>query len=565
MHLTKIEIRDYRSIDYAKIEHIDRFVTLIGANNEGKTNVLKAIRLGLSSLENIQFTRITRNSGTLRVRRRSNDESYNWQYDFPVSKQEKKGNQSSVIRLDFSLSPDEIEDFHSNFNIKINGRIPVVLRFSKSGLDVDIPKQGKGKPGIQSNLAEIAEWVSERVNFTYVPAIRTAENAQDIVTSLIQKAIRQAEQPILEKVSDELTAARGRAISEVESQLTQTLKKFVPAVQSISVRDVSPSRRLPNRNEYLIEVDDGIATPIFQKGDGIQSLATLALMRSQETAGSLAASSIVAIEEPEAHLHSDAIHQVRTVISEQLPNTQVFVATHSPIFVQRRMLGSNIIVRSSSAQPAKSLGEIRDVLGVRAPDNLNSAAVVLLLEGQTDCDFFRKHICSAGGILANKIDSGELLLVDLDGAGNAEFYCRHYAGLSCEVFVMLDNDSSGRQHAENAIEKGLVSDSNVAFYTHSLRSSVDLEDLASADDQQKALATFDYFSDEEFRTGKANFSARVKSLAKRKGKACAQRTLHQIKLAVCERSTKTGAIDDKVAKDNVEKFLSKIDHFFAKT
>jgi predicted ATP-binding protein involved in virulence len=562
LHLTKIEITDFRSIDFAKIENIDRSVTLIGANNEGKTNVLKAIRLGLSSLENIQYNQVTRQSGTLRVRRRADDESYNWLYDFPVSKQSTKKDQPTVIRLEFDLSPEEIQSFYSTFDIKINGKIPVVLRFSRKGLDVDIPKQGKGKPGIQKNLTEIAEWVSERVNFTYVPAIRTSENAQQIIAGLIQKAIRQAEQPILEKVEDELAAARSEAILGVEAQLAKTLKMFVPAVQSISVRDMSPNRRLPNRSEYLIEVDDGIATPIFQKGDGIQSLATLALMRSQGPTGSVETSSIVAIEEPEAHLHSDAIHQVRTVISEQLPNTQVFIATHSPIFVQRRKLGSNIIVRSSSAQPATSLAEIRDVLGVRAPDNLNSAAVALLMEGRTDCDFFRKNICRTDSFLAEKIDSGELLLVDIDGAGNAEFYCRHYAGLSCEVFAFLDNDTSGRQSAENAIEKGFLSNSNTAFYTHSLRSSVDLEDLASAVHQKQALVKFGYTTDEEFESSKANFSSRVRSLAKRSGKACARKTLHEIKLDVCSRSTKAGTIEDKTAKENTEKFLSGIEKFF---
>lgn len=565
MHLTKIEIRDFRSIDFAKIENIDRSITLIGANNEGKTNVLKAIRLGLSSLENIQYNQITRQSGTLRVRRRANDESYNWLYDFPVSKQSGSNNKPTIIRLDFELTSGEIDIFYSTFDIKINGRIPVVLRFSKRGLDVDIPKQGKGKQGIQKNLTEIAEWVSERINFTYIPAIRTAENAQDIIASLIQKAIKQAEQPILEKVENELSSARKKAIFSVENQLTKTLKMFVPAVRSISVRDLSPNRRLPTRSEYLIEVDDGIATPIFQKGDGIQSLATLALMRSQEPSGHVDTSSIVAIEEPEAHLHSDAVHQVRTVISEQLPNTQVFVATHSPIFVQRRKLESNIIVRSSSAKPANSLEEIRNVLGVRAPDNLNSAAAALLMEGQSDCDFFRKNICEHNEFLGDKIGSGELLLVDIDGAGSTEFYCRHYAGLSCEVFVLLDNDNSGQKAVENAIEKGFVSNSNVGFYTHSQRSSVDLEDLASAEQQKQALETFGYKVDEKFTVEKANFSVRVKSLAKRSGKACAKKTLHQIKLDLLARALKTGAIEDEIAKKNIKDFLTKIEEFFAKT
>ena len=165
--------------------------------------------------------------------------------------------------------------------------------------------------------------------------------------------------------------------------------------------------------------------------------------------------------------------------------------------------------------------------------------------------------------LAGKIDSGELVLVDIDGSGNAEFYCRHYAGLSCEVFALLDNDQSGRQSADNAIEKGFLSNSNAAFYTHSLRSSVDLEDLASAEHQRQALRKFDYTTDEEFESSKANFSNRLKGLAKRTGKACAKKTLHEIKLDVCSRSIKTGAIEDETAKANIEKYLAQIERFFA--
>jgi len=75
-----------------------------------------------------------------------------------------------------------------------------------------------------------------------------------------------------------------------------------------------------------------------------------------------------------------------------------------------------------------------------------------------------------------------------------------------------------------------------------------LEDLASTKHQQQALSEFGYTIDEEFKSDKANFSTRLKQLAKRTGKACAKKTVHQIKLDVCSRSTKTGAIKDKMLK-----------------
>ena len=57
---------------------------------------------------------------------------------------------------------------------------------------------------------------------------------------------------------------------------------------------------------------------------------------------------------------------------------QVVITTHNPIFTNRLDVHQNIIVRQSRAYPAKSVKDVRDVLGVRLDDNLSSAEVVWL-------------------------------------------------------------------------------------------------------------------------------------------------------------------------------------------
>src|SRR3972149_4703482 len=93
---------------------------------------------------------------------------------------------------------------------------------------------------------------------------------------------------------------------------------------------------------------------------------------------------ILAIEEPESHLHPSAIHQLKSVLTEIARTNQVIMTTHCPLFVDRTSIKSNIVVHDNKAAPARNVKEIRDVLGVRASDNLQHAELILLVEGEED-------------------------------------------------------------------------------------------------------------------------------------------------------------------------------------
>lgn len=93
---------------------------------------------------------------------------------------------------------------------------------------------------------------------------------------------------------------------------------------------------------------------------------------------------LLAIEEPESHLHPRAIHQLRVVLDELSTQHQVILTTHCPLFVDRTNLKSNIIVNKKRASPAKNVAELRDILGVRASDNLRNAEIALVVEGEDD-------------------------------------------------------------------------------------------------------------------------------------------------------------------------------------
>ena len=68
------------------------------------------------------------------------------------------------------------------------------------------------------------------------------------------------------------------------------------------------------RNTEII-IDDGTPTHIQQKGDGIKSITALAILNIPARVDRV---SVVAIEEPESHLHPESARQLDVYKRQQL-------------------------------------------------------------------------------------------------------------------------------------------------------------------------------------------------------------------------------------------------------
>lgn len=559
MHLAKIDVVNFRSIKKASVKPSRGVTTFIGANNEGKSNFLKAVKFGLSVLENVQYFRMQQERGSIRLRKRSDLEGYSWEDDFPVGMQENSRKGETEIRFEFIFSSREVEEFREEFGISINGKIPVKLILGRRSFKLEIPKQGQARPAFERNGVAIAKFLSKRLRFVYIPAIRTAESANQIIDKIISERVRQVELPILAKVESQLRQVRAKAFERIEGELEVALKSFLPDIKGIRVSDFRAPRRVRDYPDYLVEIDDGNLTALHRKGDGVQSLATLALMRSQGSETDHQ-DIIYAIEEPEAHLHSDAIHKVRSVIDGKSEGNQLFITTHSAIFVQRKSISENIIVDASEARPAKNTDEIRSVLGIRPPENLISASAVLLCEGELDCNFIREYLSCRGGEASKRIASGDLSVVDIDGAGNLEFYVKHYLSLACEVYAFVDNDQQGRQSVDKITHRNLLPSRNIRFTTSSVRSTSELEDLYDQTYVDKYISDA-VRVDKKFREHPACFSVRLRDLYKRKGRVLSAKDLHGIKIGLqSEGFEKIAPSDEETieALDDIEFMLSKM-------
>ena len=124
MELVSFSVTNYRSITKAYKLPIRRSTVLIGPNNEGKSNILRALVTTLEMLSRIGGFRIQK--GRFRSSERFT-EFYDWETDFPISLQTKVPNGESVFNLELQLSEIEIDEFEKEVHSKLNGTLPIEL------------------------------------------------------------------------------------------------------------------------------------------------------------------------------------------------------------------------------------------------------------------------------------------------------------------------------------------------------------------------------------------------------------------------------------------------------
>ncbi|MDR0983409.1 MAG: AAA family ATPase, partial [Ruminococcus sp.] len=101
MKLINFSITNYRSITKKSEISIHEFTVLTGKNNEGKSNILRALKVAMNAL--------MKHNQKISYNRQLGD--YNWIKDFPIKFQNRKSN-FSVFRLEFILNDSEKSEFY---------------------------------------------------------------------------------------------------------------------------------------------------------------------------------------------------------------------------------------------------------------------------------------------------------------------------------------------------------------------------------------------------------------------------------------------------------------------
>jgi hypothetical protein len=286
---------------------------------------------------------------------------YSYADDYPKRYEGRAGRRwPTQIGVKLRLDDDDIDAISVGLGGPVLADIEIIVEFAWDD------RFGAYRPkfivvGVDSEEERnaVIEWVRSEVRYVYIPATRNVHDFRrgvfsEVISGAITRVSRSRQRiEALERLFRDV----GEEIAEVETDLADELRQYLPSVRGLkfSIDELDLSRLVSIGD---VTVDDGANTPLHQKGDGFKSLFSISLLQyiSKQRYGS---NLLFGIEEPEAHLHSTAIYQIKDTLRDLAESFQVIITTHSPILIQRDQVNANIIVESldqedfsSSAKPA---------------------------------------------------------------------------------------------------------------------------------------------------------------------------------------------------------------------
>jgi len=476
MNIDSFEIKYYRSITHSEVINLSAYNVLIGPNNEGKSNLLNGLSLGLKYLSNRSSLKhefsFRRNTAII-------DNSYDWATDYPLKLQNKNKDGYTQIAINFVFNKDEIKQFKKEVKAEIDGYLPILLKFQKNGPVIfEVKKQGRGKKVLITKQLQIQEFISKRLQFIGISATRTQESTMRNIQEIIRRSLSildtdEEYKSLIKKLQEKQEGI----IKPLSEKSKVYLKKYHPAIKNIEIscQGFGYFRAIPDIDIYI---DDGVCTSLFAKGDGIQNLACIAFVQQAADLQKQDKQLILAIEEPEAHLHPGAIHELYDELNNISKSQQIIISTHSPILINRSAIENNIIVKNKKAKSAKNISEIRKCLGIEVPDNLISANKILLVEGKIDEEIIKEILCQKSDKLKSAIKSGLLSICKINGTPNLSYFISLYKNLLLNnVFILLDGDQSAKGEINKAKDEKLIKINEYFILADKHNKEIEVEDL----------------------------------------------------------------------------------------
>ncbi len=472
MKLVAFSVQNYRSIKSTPRLELSSLTVLVGPNNEGKSNLLSALVCALALAQEVR-------GGLRRTLLTSGRSPYVFQRDFPVGMQRPTTTATSKFMLEFELDDADKVAFRTAVGSKLSGTLRIQLSVNREGeVSFAVQIQGPAQKTLSAKRTQIGAFISEKLQFQYIGAMRSEEQSREIVEAMVARALIDLDSnTAYQKALELIEEAEKPLLETVSRNVESSLRPFLPALQSVNTRVSKEQRTRALRRSVEMWLDDGTPTPLAQKGDGVKSLAAIALAKAAAETSAGSRNLILAIEEPEAHLHSGAIHSLRTLLEGVAKERQVIISTHEPALVRRDTVSANVLVENNKARPATSLEEVRRVLGVQLGENLVSPDLVVLVEGPNDATLLEAVAAATEGKLKIALQTGRLVFRSLGGAANLPYQLRLYRSLVCEALSFLDDDVDGNAAYIKAAADGLTDGASTYVSSRPGLQEAELEDL----------------------------------------------------------------------------------------
>lgn len=543
MEICSLELKRFRSITETEKLNLSNFNILIGPNNEGKSNILQALVMILEYLtirghreylfssprikftdenESEQIAKTPREFKPIRFMFRrylvNRDyergySGYRWETDFPLMLQKADTDKVSEFNIKLKLDKRDKKALKEDYGI-IASILKVNLRFEKEYAEIQAIDEDTNE---SLDNKKILKFLATHLRIRYIDTNRTSSTVKRIVQSTLEEELDSIKGTTkYKKAIKEIKSLERPFFKNLSEEISNGAKQFLPRIKKITLLPTAePEAELESKPTII--VDDGRETEIEFKGDGVKSLLSIAIIL--KSIGRLKdKNTILAIEEPESHLHPKAIHDLKKTLMKLSENNQVIITTHSPLLIDNYHIGNNIIVQNSEAKPAKSIADIRKTLGVELSDNLISARLVILTEGVHDIEVLKSWLSSSKKI-KKAIEDGTIIFDALEGVSKLKDKAFLYKAIGVDVYPFLDKDKDGLEAEKIARAAGL--DLKVIFAGNSRQMASEIEDLVK-EEVYVGHVNREYnldLNNKNFTKRKKKWSGRIKQLCEDNGKS----------------------------------------------
>lgn len=332
MRVTAVRIENFRGIKQLELE-LDETTVLIGENNSGKTAILDALRLCLRDLG---------------ARRRTVFDTL----DFHLPDEDAEPSSTKPIQIEVLFSEQEMGEWNDQLigrlsrdgilQVGDDERNHVLLRvtceydstsrdFAQDWSFLNLNREPLTGVGSQA-LARI----QQEVPYFYLTALRDAAHHFDARGQFWRPFLKGTQLPVKKKteIEQKLREVNDLVVDSHDSfGQVRTALRQVQDVVPLASGDVVSIEAVPGRMfdmlakaQIHLGTMTGAKIPVEKHGEGTQSLAVLMLF-SAFLKLSPDRDPIVALEEPEAHLHPSAVRALWHLVHDF--SGQKLISTHS--------------------------------------------------------------------------------------------------------------------------------------------------------------------------------------------------------------------------------------------
>jgi putative ATP-dependent endonuclease of the OLD family len=471
MRLTKLQIQNYRGIKSLELD-LDETTVIIGENNCGKTSVLHVLRSCLSFLKlgarsapfeefDLHFDSKAADPTTVAPIQITLTFEEKEAGEWPIEIEQKLGGDGGIIVF---ISPND----RSRIQLKVTAQYSAKTKELEHFYDFldstgnPLPSKNRGKLTVMqqmrplfylSALRDAAKEFSKTSQF-WSPFVKNSQ-IDTIKKDHIEKR--------LEEINAEIIEAHV-TFKDVKVHLDKINTLVNLGTDNVVSIDAIPAKifDMLNKTQVSLASATGAKLPINRHGEGTQSLSVLMLFDAFLKAelarrqGATNCFPIVALEEPEAHLHPCAIRALWKTIKDI--NGQKVIATHSgdllavvDTYMIRRLYKRNGQTKVGAIPLGLITGRNKqkfDFLVQRTRAELFFARVWLLVEGETESIIF----AGAAEVLDLDLEQAGVRTVEYR-QGDISYFIQAANGLGISWHCFCDEDSQGETDIRKAVDR----------------------------------------------------------------------------------------------------------------